>query len=116
MFTHKLADVKYSFVQIDTSAGNKLTLTAGHYLYLNGKLAAASTARVGDVVTVNDAPAAVVSVKSVAGTGLYNPQTVHGDIVVDGVLASTYTTAVHPGLGHALLSPLRAVYERLGLQ
>ena len=43
--------------------------------------------------------------------GLYNPHTLHGDVVVDGVLTSTYTGVVHPALAHALLAPLRQLYS-----
>jgi hypothetical protein len=39
--------------------------------------------------------------------GLYNPHTMHGDIVVDGVHTSTYTDSVAPALAHALLWPVR---------
>jgi hypothetical protein len=34
-----------------------------------------------------------------------------GDIVVNGVLTSTYASAVHPTLAHALLLPLRQMYK-----
>ena len=43
--------------------------------------------------------------------GLYNPLTLAGDIVVDGILASTYTKAVTPKMAHAALAPLRMMYE-----
>lgn len=115
MFTHKMANVKHSFVRIETEAGSALELTSGHYLYLNGHLATARTARVGDVVLTADGSTSTISrVDEVLLKGLYNPQTVHGDIIVNGVRASTYTTAVHPKLSHALLAPLRVLYARLG--
>ena len=43
--------------------------------------------------------------------GLYNPHTMTGDIVVDGVLTSTYTDAVAPSLAHALLWPVRMLSD-----
>lgn len=46
--------------------------------------------------------------------GLYNPQTKHGSIIVNNILAGTYTTAVAPGLVHAVLAPLRA-FSRTGV-
>lgn len=116
MFTHKLSDVKHNFVKLSVSADRELTLTSGHYLYLNGKLRAASTAVIGDVVTLDDGTFALIDeVSAVHGTGLYNPQTLHGDIVVDGVLASTYTTTVEPGFAHAALAPLRALFAKLSM-
>ena len=47
--------------------------------------------------------------------GLYNLQTLHGDVVVGGLRASTYTTAVDPAVAHRLLWPLRAVFEAVGV-
>ncbi|CAN8072463.1 unnamed protein product [Agarophyton chilense] len=116
MFTHKLADVRHSFVHLHLSSGHQLSLTRGHYLYVNGHLSAASTVNNGDTLKLADASfAQVTRVSSVDATGLFNPQTVHGDIVVNGVLASTYTTAVKPNMAHAFLAPLRAAYSRLGM-
>lgn len=43
--------------------------------------------------------------------GLYNPQTLDGRIVVNGIIASTYTTAVIPEAAHALLTPLRCLFN-----
>lgn len=57
----------------------------------------------------------VAEVRRVAGRGLYNPQTLHGDIVVDGMLVSTYTKTVPPQGAHALLTPLRAVYKAVSI-
>lgn len=36
----------------------------------------------------------IISVDRVMKQGLNNPQTLKGDIVVDGIIASTFTTAV----------------------
>eukprot|EP00173_Palmaria_palmata_P003588 Plantae.Rhodophyta-Palmaria_palmata.ctg37814.p1 GENE.Plantae.Rhodophyta-Palmaria_palmata.ctg37814~~Plantae.Rhodophyta-Palmaria_palmata.ctg37814.p1 ORF type:complete len:157 (+),score=36.29 Plantae.Rhodophyta-Palmaria_palmata.ctg37814:49-471(+) len=115
MFTHKLADVINNFVAIETVSGAALRLTASHYMYVNGELQAAKAIVAGDVVELASGERdAVSSVSSIVDTGLYNPQTVHGDVVVNGVLASTYTTTVEPVFAHAVLSPFRAVYNALG--
>lgn len=116
MFTHRRGDVSHEFVRVVVNDGRSLELTSGHFLYVNGALAPASSVRVGDVLA--DAarrPVNVASVECVGRKGLYNPQTVHGDIVVQGLLASTYTRTVAPGAAHALLVPLRAMYARFGL-
>lgn len=116
MFTHKMADVRYRFVHLTTDIGAKLALTSGHYIYVNGHLAAAATVKQGDSLMLADSTLTkVTAVDSVMSTGLFNPQTVHGDIIVNGLRASTYTTTVRPNTAHALLAPLRAVYERIGL-
>ena len=62
----------------------------------------------GDSLLLGNGTLSVVhSIKFIDAFGLYNPQTMHGNIVVNGVQASTYTTALHPSAAHALLTPLR---------
>lgn len=112
MFTHKLAHVVNDFVRIQTAAGQELTLTHSHYLYLNGALAAADQVRIGDSVQLSSGSSTTVTaVTYTKETGLYNPQTLQGDIFVDGVRASTYTRAVPPKIAHTLLAPLRTLYR-----
>jgi len=112
MFTHKDADVKAKFVKImisstTTTTKQSVRLTAGHYLYVNGKLQTARTVKVGDTVSAGN----VTAVTTEWAEGFYNPHTMTGDIVVNGVLTSTYTDAVAPSLAHALLWPARMLYE-----
>lgn len=116
MFTHRLPTVHASFVQVTAASGARLRLTAGHYLPVNGEYSPASSVQVGDEVVLSSGMnSCVVRVETVSDVGLFNPQTRHGDIVVDGVRASTYTTAVKPIAAHALLAPVRAAFARLGL-
>jgi hypothetical protein len=117
LFTHKLQRATAPFLLIRTASGHSVSMTSGHYVYANGaSLIPAASIQVGDDLTLaSGARSAVVSVSEAVHTGVYNPQTLHGDIVVDGIVASTYTTAVSPVLGHASLSPLRALYSALGV-
>ncbi len=97
MFTHKDGAASHRFVRIIGASGHKLEATAGHFVYLDGRLQHAQDAKVGQTLVLADGTHTVVNaVESVEKRGLYNPQTLHGDIVVNGVLASTYTSAVHP--------------------
>jgi len=120
LFTHKLPTPPRSYVRLTTSEGGAaLTASAGHYVYAGGRLVAAAAVAVGDTLQVvapggGWATATVTGVRRVDAAGLYNPQTLHGDIVVDGVRASTFTTAVEPAVASALLAPLRAVYRSTG--
>lgn len=115
MFTHKLSGIEEEFVVLETESGAALPLTKGHYVYADGSMVPGSAVRVGaSVVLGTGASDVVAAVSTVRLTGLFNPQTIHGDIVVNGVLASTYTTAVSPTYAHALLSPLRYMFSRLG--
>jgi Hint module len=115
-FTHKDAAITSSFLRVHTAVGVSLVATHGHYIYVNGNLAPMSSVQIGDTITLaSGEQSAVVAVEVEVGLGLYNPQTLHGDVVVDGVLASTYTTEVAPGFAHAVAAPVRAVYKLFGV-
>jgi Hint module len=116
IFTHKLNEVVNTFIQLHTASDHSASATPGHYLYINGDLAPASSIKVGDVMTTVDGePTRVIQVSQVLGSGLFNPQTVHGDIVVDGIMSSTYTTADAPSIAHKVLAPLRAASAAFGV-
>lgn len=119
MFTHKVAELEHEFVIIRAGSEHGATvavaLTTGHLIYVNGKLERAGDARVGDEVELEDGRRShVVVVECARFKGLYNPQTQHGDLIVDGVRVSTYTTAVKLGSAHSLLAPVRIVYRIFG--
>lgn len=115
MFTHKDASAFHDFVRISTVSGAALTATRGHYIYINGGFAAAGSAKVGDVLELgNGARTVVDNVSVVKGTGLFNPQTVHGDIIVNSIRASTFTRTIEPSTAQAMLAPLRLLYETFG--
>jgi hypothetical protein len=110
-FSTEMAETTSKFTKIVTETA-ELLLTAKHYLYVNGELATADAVKAGDVIVLGNGTKAPVSeVSSAWAPGLYNPHTLNGDIVVNGVKTSTYTEAVHPRLAHALLSPLRTLYS-----
>lgn len=114
MFTHRLSDVVYPFVVLTTIRAN-ISLTSGHFLYVNDDLVTAKTARPGDFLHLQDGSKDVItSVRTELRRGLYNPQTIHGDICVDGVRASTYTEAITPRAAHPLLAPLRLLFRYTG--
>lgn len=116
MFTHKTASYYGEFMRFMLENGRQITLTESHYIYLSGVLRPAGSVRVGDTVQLADGSVSRVNgVSIVMDSGLYNPQTAHGDILVNGVRASTFTTAVQPGFAQAALSPLRMVFSNLGI-
>ena len=111
MFSHRNIDADSSFVQVAAENNTTLRLTLDHYLYVNGKLATAKTVTPGDqLLAANGDAIKVLSVSAVRASGLYNPHTLHGDIVVDGVCTSTYTASIAPALAHAALWPVRMAY------
>lgn len=109
-FTHRDPSRLHPFLQITFSDGTALTLSDEHYTYVDGRLKAASVVRAGDRMRGDGGRGLVVTgVRRVWKTGKYAPHTVHGDLVVDGVVVSAYTTFVHPTVAHALLMPVRLV-------
>ncbi|OSX73498.1 hypothetical protein BU14_0342s0018 [Porphyra umbilicalis] len=114
LFTHADADAVTRFVVLTTGGGRRpLVVSPGHYVFLaGGRTAAARTVRVGDALVdaATGAAAPVTAVSRVLARGLYNPQTLSGDLAVDGYAVSTWTTAVAPAVASAALAPVRAVY------
>lgn len=90
----------------------------GHYLRTKSGIRAASQLSVGDeIILARGAKAETVVIQKVVrsvGRGKFNPHTLHGDIVVNDVVASTFTMAVHPAVARGLLSPMRAFYRVFG--
>lgn len=116
MFTHAMRRTEADFLRLGLHDGRTLVLTPGHYLYVSGALRTARTARVGDFVEYSKGTQVTISKITVTrDVGLYNPQTLHGDIVVNGIRVSTYTEAISPSVAHALLAPFRGVFARLAL-
>eukprot|EP00178_Gracilaria_changii_P026703 TRINITY_DN823_c0_g1_i1.p1 TRINITY_DN823_c0_g1~~TRINITY_DN823_c0_g1_i1.p1 ORF type:complete len:498 (-),score=82.24 TRINITY_DN823_c0_g1_i1:991-2484(-) len=115
MFTHSKAETITRFLQLLTKSGRKLSLTSGHMLYVNGIIRAAEQVQVGDYLSLVDGIDQVVKISTVVKKGLFNPQTVHGDIVVNGLLTSTYTSAIDTKVAHSMLLPLRVIWNVFGV-
>lgn len=111
MFSHRMGDARSLFSHIKTAAST-ITMSPDHYLYVNGRLATASTVVAGDHVQGADGAMLLVeAVTMVAEDGLYNPHTLDGNIIVNGIKTSTYTAAIAPTLAHAALWPIRMLYS-----
>ena len=91
-----------SFVELALEGGATLTLTQGHYVSSNGNLVYAKDVAVGDLIDYVDGGAtktgAVVSTARALKRGLYNPYTLSGSIVVDGVVASCHSSWILDGV------------------
>lgn len=114
LFSHRRTTGKYTFVKLTTQSGHSITLSHMHYLYSNNKLTAAGAVSIGDKLRTVSGTSRVVEINDVVEHGVIAPHTVHGDILVDGIVASSYTQAVHPRIAQIILAPIRAVV-RLGL-
>lgn len=109
-FTHSDAGAVHSFTQITTETNRTVELTSGHFIYANGKAVPAGAVREGQWVmdAVAGKKVRVGRVQNVRRRGLYNPQTYHGNVVVNGVVATTYSSAFNDmETAHALLAPVR---------
>ena len=100
-----------NFVRINAPP-RSLMLTSDHYVLINHGEIMADQVETGHYLydSYGD-PLLVTSVqKNLCARGLYNPHTISGTIVVDGVIASTYTRVVSMHTANALLAPLRAIF------
>jgi hypothetical protein len=88
----------------------RLTVTDNHYLVTaTDGLRAAGALRSGDALAAGRTVMSVVPAGKLPG--LYNPHTLAVDDHVAGVVASCYTTAVHPTLARWLLAPLAVLFR-----
>lgn len=118
-FGHRLdsAVVQYTRMHYDCPTSGEVKnvrMSPQHYLYVNGRLQTAGSVRVGDRLraAVDGTDSLLVSdVDSVFGKGAYAPTTLHGDVIVDDVVVSSYTDALHPGIAHRMLTPIRWLYR-----
>jgi Hint module len=115
-FTHMDPSAVCIFLTLSTASGAAIRLTPGHFIYSNGDLVPASAVAVGDSLELSSGEvSAITSITTGFATGLFNPQTLEGSIVVDGVRASTYTTTVEPAFAHAALTPVRSFFSVFGV-
>lgn len=111
-FSHRVNSQNvFPFVRIDTTTLLNVTLSHGHLVYVNGKFIPAKDTRVGDSVKTEAGLAVVTSVKDVWSKGLYAPHTLGGDLMVNGVSVSCYTTVFPETTAHTLLTPVRALFK-----
>jgi len=127
-FSHKQESVEGTYLQIHSEAMDNvhpIEITGNHLIYVfdqiskSRKLVFAQDVKVGDfLVTAHDTPALVKSIHTITkNKGLYTPITTSGDILVNGVLVSSYTsvdcfdgflsTQMLHWLSHGTMAPYR---------
>lgn len=123
MHSHAAPHALTRFVRIffrDAGEVSSLRVSPGHYVYRLAvdeypQLVAASKIVAGDrLLGADRLPRRVERVSSVIARGLFNPQSLDGDLIVSGVRVSAFTTAVDPEVAHSVLVPFRFLY-RIGL-
>lgn len=136
MFSHQELHTEALFVDIATASGTKIKASPDHYIWVQSdlpgsrtfsgvqmKLMKARDIHVGHTLllapsTFSSANANLTKDTVLETTrnihqGLFNPHTASGTIVVDGLLASTFTSTIPPStMVHALVtSPAWAIYQ-----
>jgi hypothetical protein len=136
-FGDKIKDVSRDFVVIKTESGKELRLTADHFipvsqdeLWSSVKMTRGGDVKANDIVWIMDSntkiePTRVLDTKTMIDFGVYNPYTMNGQIVVDGVVASAHSRWIFdaiwpdswispswlPTIYQAIFAPIRAWYQ-----
>jgi hypothetical protein len=150
MWGHRDAEAVSEFYEVSTESGAKLVLSPEHYMYVaeagcNGATLSGATTLSAALVKVGQGAwimkngvaicSAITAIKKAEHKGLFNPMTLTGTIVVDGVIASCYSESNEmaiesnlrlvmneenvarnaPALHHALFAPARQLFNTFGL-
>ena len=134
MFSHQNHQIRTEFVEILTGSGTKFLASPDHYIWVHAdnnatedpisikaKLVKACDVRLGHKLLqttptqITPIRALVVRISRSTRQGLFNPHTSSGTIVVDDILASTFTSTLPPSLTlHSVItSPALVLYKIL---
>jgi len=114
-FGHRIATPLTHFLRIACSSNETILVSPDHYVYANEELKTASSVRVGDIIySAAHGASDVTGIEVVTARGLYAPHTLDNSLVVDGIIVSPFTRAVHPNWAKLLLKPARWVYIYTG--
>jgi len=133
-FAHETLGVVVQYVALTLESKEILMATAAHYLPVSaacdGKMQHMTASQVKQhmcLVSSKHGLQPVTKVEAVQKLGIYNPYTMSGDIVVNGVLASSHSswflddaakklglTWATPSIYQAMLAPARGLYYAVG--
>uniref|UniRef100_H3C466 Hedgehog protein n=1 Tax=Tetraodon nigroviridis TaxID=99883 RepID=H3C466_TETNG len=125
MFLHRDPESKSRFLSLQTEDGHRLAVTPHHLVFSDAycrpdsrqyRAQFASRARTGTCIVVLAAegqlrPSRIVSVSEEENTGVYAPLTEAGNVLVDGVLASSYALVEDHRLAHWAFGPVRLLFS-----
>ena len=136
LFTHKDGATSAAYVTLTLDSGRSLTLSPRHFIptaqdggsWQGHLLKAAEEVAIGDTVWYRADDGAMASARVAAAAtgvraGLYNPLTLGGTIVVDGVAASAHSDWFLDGIAspgtqaavyQAMFAPVRLIYAAIG--
>jgi len=113
-FLDKQPNVVADFVVLTHSDGKEFTVSPFHLVYRYAGLSTleavhARTVQVGDVIHVDDRKVVVEAKSFSRQTGWYAPATLNGNLVVDGVMVSSYSMISSHYWAHLAFAPIRAL-------
>jgi len=120
MFSHQNLFRKSRFIRLHLSNNRTLAATSGHYVPLHNinnnsnkdRYVSMADINVGDHLSDRfGSPVRVVRIDTTHGTGLFNPHTLQGELVVDDVLVSAFTHACKPNAARAALAFPRSLFR-----
>jgi len=137
VFSHQLLSTETAFVKISVAGGNSLELSPTHFIPVSQacdgtmEMVRASDAKVGSCVLSSGSnslkQSKIISHDIRISKGLYNPFTKHGNIVVDGILASSHSewflddlatkfggVSFLPSIYQVVMAPARFLYDLVG--
>lgn len=111
------------YVRITTNNGTSLRISREHFILSNGRYVYAKDVKKGDRLAYGET---AVRIETEKAKGLWNPFTIAGTIVVDGILASCHSdwfleelptwmrpsTAIIPSIYQTAMAPARKIYHR----
>ena len=111
------------YVRITTDNATSIRLSAEHFILSNSRYVYAKDVKEGDRLAYGET---VILVETEQAKGLWNPFTLAGTIVVDGIVASCHSdwfleelpewlrpsAALIPSIYQTLMAPARKIYER----
>lgn len=127
LFPHFQTTGTHTFMQLTTETNSTIRMTPDHYALVTDTRSAAFAGR--KAVAAADvqpgmfvwrthafsrtvAPELVIKVDTVTGTGIINPFTLEGNIVIDGIVASSYSTMLGSEAAmHSFTAIGRALYH-----
>lgn len=130
-FLHRSPNEKKTFIQIETDSGHTLSITPKHLIFVpedkhindldqsgsSGIVAQmAREVQIGQDILIQDnakqfRSAKVVQINVVIERGLYAPLTEEGTVIVNDILASSYSHVNSHYIAHAAFLPMRLFYN-----
>lgn len=116
--THRKTEVVTRFVKVTLEDGKILELSHSHFVYdgFDKQVLHAKYAEIGHTLfNRKEISVQVPNIQEKRKRGLINPHTENANFIVNGVLTTTYTSAVSLHAAHSLPAPIRSIMCSIGV-